>query len=99
METLSWINPVSWVNQYPSGLMEIDNQGVVTVPPANAHQTIGQTAHKRALDIINTGSTHKLPPIRFETFSNQNSKKKENMQLQLFELILFIIIFAFIWWR
>ena len=86
------MEPLSWVNQYPAGLMIVDKNGNVTVPSATSHQTTTQTAHKRGIDLINTGSTHKLPPIHFETFSNKQNTKEQHYYIFIITIIIFLII-------
>jgi len=65
------MEPLSWVSQYPAGIMVVADDGTVSVPAANNHETVPSTAKTRALDLINTGSTHKLKPLKFEHFNNE----------------------------
>ena len=90
-----YMEPISWINQYPAGIMIVDSEGNVKVPPSNAHQSVVRTAQKRGLDLINTGSTHKLKPLNLEAFTNFTSLLKvPGRESRLVILIIILLAIA-----
>ena len=57
--------PVSWTDNYPAGVMEIGDDGKIKLPDRVSQRTADDVALKRGLEIISTGSTHKLTPMKF----------------------------------
>lgn len=57
--------PISWTDNYPAGLIQIGDDGTVKTPHRLSQQTPDNVALNRGLELLNTGSTHKLPPMKF----------------------------------
>ena len=57
--------PISWTDNYPAGLMQIGDDGTIKNPSRLSQQTPDNVALNRGLELLNTGSTHKLPPVKF----------------------------------
>lgn len=57
--------PISWTDNYPAGLIQIGDDGTVKNPSRLSQQTPDNVALNRGLELLKTGTTHKLPPMKF----------------------------------
>lgn len=94
--------PISWTDSYPTGLINIGDDGVIENPKRTLQQTVDNVALKRGLELLSTGSTNNLTPLRFvrppipnaivvqESFQNN----AVSLDIQLF-FATFVLLFLF----
>lgn len=72
---------ISWASRYPSGLISVGEDGKISVPKNEDVRSVNKTAEQRGLELINAGTTEKLPDLEFNSIDLvKNASLEESFQ-------------------
>jgi hypothetical protein len=95
---------ISWASRYPSGLISVGEDGKISVPKNEDVRSVNKTAEQRGLELINAGTTEKLPDLEFnsidlvkqasleESFLSKQASLEESKREMRWESILVLVL-------